>query len=50
MNKLADGGAAGMAGNIVFSGVIGAAVDVNNAATRDLTPNPANVTLKCRTR
>lgn len=49
-NKLADGGAAGMAGNIVFGGLIGAAVDANNGATRDLTPNPVNVTLACRTR
>jgi hypothetical protein len=43
---LADGGAAGMVGNAIFGGVIGAAVDANNGATRDLSPNPVMLNLR----
>ncbi|HST91617.1 MAG TPA: translation initiation factor 2 [Brevundimonas sp.] len=39
-------GAAGMAGNIVFGGVIGGVVDASSGAMNDLTPNPLIVTLR----
>lgn len=38
-------GAAGMAGNIVFGGIIGAGVDVMSGATQTITPNPLMVQL-----
>lgn len=45
-HKTAGGGGAGMAGNILFGGVIGAVVDSNNGATQDLVPNPMVVALE----
>jgi len=36
----ASAGSAGMAGNILFGGLIGAAVDAGSGAMKDLTPNP----------
>jgi hypothetical protein len=39
------GGAAGAAGNVIFGGVIGAAIDGSNGALMNLTPNPLKVTL-----
>ncbi|NEX93158.1 translation initiation factor 2 [Caulobacter sp. 17J65-9] len=45
-NKIAGGGAAGMAGNVLVGGVIGAGVDVASGAMLDLTPNPAIVKLE----
>lgn len=45
-HRTAGGGAAGMAGNVVFGGLIGVAVDSTNGATQDLVPNPLNVTLE----
>lgn len=45
-HETAGGGAAGMAGNVLLGGVIGAAVDGNNGATQDLVPNPLRVTLE----
>lgn len=38
-------GAAGMAGNVIFGGLIGVGVDVASGATKDLTPNPLVVKL-----
>jgi len=42
----ANAGAVGMAGNIVFGGIIGAGVDAMSGATQDLTPNPVYVILE----
>jgi hypothetical protein len=40
-----EGGAAGMAGNVIFGGIIGAGVDASNGAMMNLKPNPLTVTL-----
>lgn len=45
-HETAGSGAAGMAGNVILGGVIGAAIDGNNGATQDLVPNPLRVTLQ----
>jgi hypothetical protein len=45
-NKVGTGGGAGMAGNVLVGGIIGAGVDVATGAMLDLTPNPAHVTLE----
>ena len=45
-NKVAGGGGAAMAGNVLVGGIIGAGVDVSTGAMLDLTPNPAVVTLE----
>jgi hypothetical protein len=42
----AGGGAAGMAGNVILGGLIGAVVDSNNGSTQDLVPNPLVVALE----
>ena len=42
---MSGGGAAGMAGNVVFGGVIGAVVDGTSGAMKDLSPNPLVVVL-----
>lgn len=44
-NKVAGGGAAGMAGNVLVGGIIGAGVDVATGAMLELVPNPLVVTL-----
>lgn len=44
--KVSTSGGAGMAGNILLGGVIGAAVDASTGAMRDLSPDPVNVTLE----
>ena len=44
-NKVSGAGGAGMAGNVLVGGLIGAGVDVATGAMLDLTPNPAHVTL-----
>jgi PEGA domain len=38
-------GAAGMAGNVIFGGLIGVGVDAATGATKDLTPNPLKAIL-----
>ena len=35
-----------MAGNVIFGGIIGAAVDAASGATKKLVPNPINVQLE----
>lgn len=45
-NTTSSGGGMGMAGNIIFGGLIGAAVDGTNGAMQDLVPNPLEVTLE----
>src|SRR5262249_28616245 len=48
-HQTAGGGAAGMAGNVILGGVIGAAIDANSGATQELVPNPLRVTLESET-
>lgn len=40
-----NAGAAGMAGNLIFGGLIGAAVDATTGATKQLMPNPIRIKL-----
>lgn len=47
-NKVANGGGAAMAGNVLVGGIIGAGVDASNGSTLDLTPNPVEANLECR--
>jgi hypothetical protein len=44
-SQISGGGGAGMAGNILFGGIIGGAVDAGSGAMNDLVPNPIAVTL-----
>lgn len=48
-NTTSGDGGMGMAGNILFGGLIGAAVDGTNGAMQDLVPNPLDVTLEPET-
>ncbi len=48
-HQTAGGGSAGMAGNVLLGGIIGAAVDANNGATQELIPNPLRITLEADT-
>ena len=43
--QISGGGGAGMAGNVILGGLIGAAVDAGSGAMKDLRPNPVEVTL-----
>ena len=45
-NKVAGSGSAGVAGNIIFGGIIGLGVDASTGAAKDLIPNPLNVDLQ----
>lgn len=45
-HQTAGGGAAGMAGNVLLGGIIGAAIDANSGATQELVPNPLHVVLE----
>lgn len=47
-HTIAGAGGAGMAGNLILGGVIGAVIDANTGATQRLTPNPVIVTLEPR--
>jgi hypothetical protein len=44
--RIAPGGAAGFAGNVILGGVVGAGVDVASGATLEHCPNPVTVTLR----
>ncbi|RMG30990.1 MAG: PEGA domain-containing protein [Gammaproteobacteria bacterium] len=46
VNEVSGGGAAGMAGNVIFGGLIGAAVDAGSGAMLHLVPNPVDVKLE----
>lgn len=46
ISSVANSGAASMAGNVVFGGLIGAGVDASTGAMNDLTPNPLHVVLE----
>ncbi len=43
--QISGGGSAGMAGNVLFGGLIGAAVDAGSGAMYDLKPNPVVIKL-----
>lgn len=45
-SKVSGQGGAGMAGNVLVGGIIGAGVDMGTGAMLDLVPNPINVTLE----
>jgi len=45
-HHVAGAGGAGMAGNVLLGGIIGAGVDVESGAMLDLVPNPLAVTLE----
>ena len=45
LSEIAGAGAAGMAGNVILGGVIGAGIDVATGATKRLKPNPVVVTM-----
>jgi uncharacterized protein YcfJ len=45
-HKVAGAGGAGMAGNVLIGGVIGAGVDIASGAMMDLVPNPLTVKLE----
>ncbi|MEA3364570.1 MAG: hypothetical protein U9Q79_02930, partial [Candidatus Hydrogenedentes bacterium] len=44
-SQVAGAGAAGMAGNVILGGLVGAAIDAGSGATKHLKPNPINVKL-----
>jgi hypothetical protein len=44
-SQISGKGAAGMAGNVLVGGIIGAGVDAYSGATKDLRPNPLRVKL-----
>lgn len=45
LSQIAGAGAAGMAGNVVLGGLIGAAIDAGSGATKELKPNPVKLNL-----
>src|SRR5262245_52657584 len=45
LSQVAGAGAAGMAGNVLVGGLIGAAIDAGSGATKELKPNPVKVNL-----
>lgn len=45
-HEMSGGGGAGMAGNVILGGGIGAIIDANNGATQQLVPNPLVVELE----
>ena len=45
-SKVRAGGVAGVAGNVLIGGIIGAAVDGTNGSMNDLTPNPLHLKLE----
>ncbi len=45
-HKISGAGGAGMAGNVLIGGIIGAGVDVATGAMYDLTPNPVDLALE----
>lgn len=45
-HQMSTGGGAGMAGNVILGGLVGAAIDANSGATQELVPNPLRITLR----
>jgi len=46
VSQISGAGGAGMAGNVLVGGIIGAAVDAGTGAMNDLKPNPITVQLE----
>jgi hypothetical protein len=46
ISSVANAGAAGMAGNVLLGGLIGAGVDASTGAMNDLSPNPLHIVLE----
>ncbi|MDW8478707.1 MAG: hypothetical protein RML12_00945 [Xanthomonadales bacterium] len=46
ISQVSGAGAAGMAGNVIVGGIIGAGVDAASGATKELKPNPLVVKLE----
>lgn len=46
-HQISGAGGAGMAGNVLVGGLIGAAVDAGSGAMNDLVPNPLELDLVC---
>lgn len=46
ISSVANAGAAGMAGNVILGGLIGAGVDASTGAMNDLSPNPLHIVLE----
>lgn len=46
IHQVSAGGGAGMAGNVILGGIIGAGVDIASGAMMELKPNPLVVTLE----
>ena len=47
LSTASTSGGAALAGNILVGGIIGLGVDAASGASRELTPNPVQVTLDC---
>ncbi len=45
-NEVTPMGGAGVAGNAIFGGLLGVAIDASSGAMKDLTPNPVEVVLE----
>jgi len=45
-SQISNAGAAGMAGNVLFGGLIGVGVDAATGATKQLLPNPLKIKLE----
>ena len=46
VSQMSGAGGAGMAGNVLVGGIIGAAVDAGSGAMNDLKPNPVSIRLE----
>ncbi len=44
--QISGAGGAGMAGNVILGGIIGAGIDASTGAMKDLKPNPIDVSLE----
>lgn len=49
-HRMAGGGSAAIAGNVLVGGLIGLGVDAATGASQELVPNPVKVELECRRR
>jgi len=43
---ISSNGTVGLAGNVIFGGIVGGVVDASSGAMNDLTPNPLTVTMR----
>jgi hypothetical protein len=47
LSQMSTSGGAAVAGNVLVGGIIGLGVDAATGASKELTPNPVQVTLDC---